>query len=125
MHVNSYVSLTELSEYAQGVPDEMKEARLHPRLPPEGKPAFCFYPMSKRRGDVHVAVSGVAAADDQRPGRLRDRLHAPRAPPRGGGVSECNDGRGGACGTWAQRTPPLMSIPPSRDVHCPPPCLNY
>ena len=24
-----------------------------PRLPPEGKPAFCFYPMSKRRGDVH------------------------------------------------------------------------
>ena len=50
--VDSYVSLTELSEYAQGVPDEMKEARLHPRLPPEGKAAFCFYPMSKRRGDV-------------------------------------------------------------------------
>ena len=51
--VDSYVSLTELSEYAQGVPDEMKEARLHPQLPPEGKTAFCFYPMSKRRGDVH------------------------------------------------------------------------
>jgi chlorite dismutase len=50
--VDSYVSLTELSEYAQGVPAEMKEARLHPRLPPEGKAAFCFYPMSKRRGDV-------------------------------------------------------------------------
>src|SRR5688572_32511508 len=50
--VDSYVSLTELSEYAQGVPDEMKEARLHPNLPPEGKAAFCFYPMSKRRGDV-------------------------------------------------------------------------
>ncbi len=47
--VDSYVSLTELSEYAQGVPDELKEARLHPQLPPEGKPAFCFYPMSKRR----------------------------------------------------------------------------
>lgn len=47
--VDSYVSLTELSEYAQGVPDEMKQARLHPQLPPEGKPAFCFYPMSKRR----------------------------------------------------------------------------
>jgi chlorite dismutase len=27
----------------------MKQARLHPQLPPEGKPAFCFYPMSKRR----------------------------------------------------------------------------
>jgi chlorite dismutase len=47
--VDSYVSLTELSEYAQGVPDELKQARLHPNLPPEGKPAFCFYPMSKRR----------------------------------------------------------------------------
>ena len=51
--VDCYVSLTELSEYAQGVPEEMKQARLHPQLPPEGKPAFCFYPMSKRRGDVH------------------------------------------------------------------------
>lgn len=47
--VDSYVSLTELSEYAQGVPDAMKEARLHPQLPPEGKQAWCFYPMSKRR----------------------------------------------------------------------------
>jgi chlorite dismutase len=47
--VDSYVSLTELSEYAQGVPDAMKEARLHPQLPPEGKSAWCFYPMSKRR----------------------------------------------------------------------------
>jgi chlorite dismutase len=47
--VDSYVSLTELSEYAQGVPDEMKQARLFPQLPPEGKPAWCFYPMSKRR----------------------------------------------------------------------------
>jgi chlorite dismutase len=43
------VSLTELSEYAQGIPDEMKEARLHPQLPPDDKPAWCFYPMSKRR----------------------------------------------------------------------------
>ena len=47
--VDSYVSLTEISEYAQGVPDEMRNMRLHPQLPPEGKPAFCFYPMSKRR----------------------------------------------------------------------------
>lgn len=46
----SYVSLTELSEYGEGLPDEMKQARLYPSLPPEGKTAFCFYPMSKRRG---------------------------------------------------------------------------
>jgi chlorite dismutase len=50
--VDSYVSLTEVSEYAEGIPDEMKEARLHPHLPPEGMTAFCFYPMSKRRSDT-------------------------------------------------------------------------
>ena len=47
--VDSYVSLTEVSEYAAGVPEEMRQARLYPVLPPEGMPAFCFYPMSKRR----------------------------------------------------------------------------
>jgi peroxiredoxin len=47
--VDSYVSLTEVSEYAQGMPEEMKTPRLHPRLPPEGKSAWCFYPMSKKR----------------------------------------------------------------------------
>ena len=45
----SYVSRTEVSEYAAGLPEAMREARLHPVLPPEGLPAFCFYPMSKRR----------------------------------------------------------------------------
>ncbi len=49
----SYVSMTEISEYAAGVPEEMKQARLFPKLPPEGKRAFCFYPMSKRRGEAH------------------------------------------------------------------------
>lgn len=47
--VGSYVSLTEMSEYAAGLPEETKQARLYPQLPPEGKPAWCFYPMSKRR----------------------------------------------------------------------------
>lgn len=47
--VDSYVSLTEVSEYAAGVPAEHKTARLYPVLPPEGKPAWCFYPMSKKR----------------------------------------------------------------------------
>jgi chlorite dismutase len=50
--IDSYVSLTEVSEYAAGVPDELKQTRLYPSLPPEGKSAFCFYPMSKRRGDA-------------------------------------------------------------------------
>jgi len=47
--VDSYVSLTEISEYAAGVPDEMRNARLYPELPPKDKRAWCFYPMSKRR----------------------------------------------------------------------------
>jgi chlorite dismutase len=46
---DSYVSLTELSEYSAGVPEKQKRARLHPQLPPEGMSAFCFYPMTKRR----------------------------------------------------------------------------
>ena len=49
----SYVSLTEISEYAAGIPDALREARLFPQLPPEGKAAFCFYPMTKRRGESH------------------------------------------------------------------------
>ena len=51
--VDSYVSLTEVSEYAAGMPEERKQARLYPQLPPAGKRAFCFYPMSKRRGAEH------------------------------------------------------------------------
>ena len=47
--VDSYVSLTEVSEYAAGVPEAMLLARLRPQLPPESLLAFCFYPMSKRR----------------------------------------------------------------------------
>ena len=47
--VDSYVSITELSEYALGLPTEMAEMRLYPKLPPPGKPAWCFYPMTKRR----------------------------------------------------------------------------
>ncbi len=47
--VDSYVSLTEISEYAAGVPEEMRNMRLYPQLPPDDKPAWCFYPMSKRR----------------------------------------------------------------------------
>jgi hydrogen peroxide-dependent heme synthase len=47
--VDSYLSLTEVSEYAKGMPEEMLNARLYPQLPPDGKQAWCFYPMSKRR----------------------------------------------------------------------------
>jgi hydrogen peroxide-dependent heme synthase len=51
--IDSYLSLTEVSEYAEGMPEERKQARLYPQLPPEGKRAFCFYPMTKQRGDAN------------------------------------------------------------------------
>lgn len=47
--VDSYVSITEISEYAKGMPEHMLQARLYPQLPPEGLNTFSFYPMSKRR----------------------------------------------------------------------------
>ncbi len=62
--VDSYVSLTEVSEYAAGVPEEMKQARLYPNLPPEGMAAICFYPMSKRRAPG--AENWYALGFDQR-----------------------------------------------------------
>jgi len=49
----SYVSVTEVSEYAAGMPEKMINDRLFPVLPPADMRAFCFYPMSKRRGEEH------------------------------------------------------------------------
>jgi chlorite dismutase len=49
----SYVSVTEVSEYAGATPEKILHDRLFPVLPPEGLRAFCFYPMSKRRGEEH------------------------------------------------------------------------
>jgi hydrogen peroxide-dependent heme synthase len=51
--VDSFVSITEVNEYAKHLPDDAKQGRLHPTLPPEGKHAWCFYPMSKRRGETN------------------------------------------------------------------------
>lgn len=49
--VDSYVSLTEVSEYSKGMPEEMLQGRLYPEIPPKAHhmPAWCFYPMSKKR----------------------------------------------------------------------------
>ncbi|MGZ4764008.1 MAG: chlorite dismutase family protein [Ilumatobacteraceae bacterium] len=56
--VDSYVSITEVSEYAAQMPEEMKRPRLYPTIPPShvdaAMPAWCFDPMSKRRdGDAN------------------------------------------------------------------------
>ncbi len=47
--VDSYVSLTEVSEYAQSRPEEYRQAKLYPDLPPEGLSNWSFYPMSRTR----------------------------------------------------------------------------
>jgi len=74
--VDSYVSITEVSEYAKGMPAEMLEARLHPQLPPEGKPVFCFYPMTKRR-EAHA--NWYATPYEQRDEMMRDHGRSGRA----------------------------------------------
>ena len=48
--VDSYVSITEVSEYSTNLPEEMNRARLYPNIPPNAEmTAWCFYPMSKKR----------------------------------------------------------------------------
>jgi hydrogen peroxide-dependent heme synthase len=66
--VDSYVSLTEVSEYAKHMPEELKRPRLYPRLPPEGKAAWCFYPMSKRR---QAGANWYELPYDEREGLMR------------------------------------------------------
>ncbi len=48
---DSFLSITEVSEYSQHLPEDRRRPRLYPVLPPAGLPNWCFYPMLKRRGD--------------------------------------------------------------------------
>jgi len=73
---DSYVSLTETSEYAGGMPEDMKQQRLYPRLPPPGKPAFCFYPMSRRR---EVQQNWYTAPYEEREEMMREHGASGRA----------------------------------------------
>jgi len=68
--------LTEVSEYAAGMPEEMKQQRLYPRLPPAGKPAFCFYPMSRRR---EVQQNWYTAPYEEREAMMREHGTSGRA----------------------------------------------
>src|SRR5918993_326423 len=74
--VDSYVSITEVSEYAKGMPEHMLRERLHPTLPPEGKPVFCFYPMTKRR-EAHA--NWYATPFEERNEMMRDHGKSGRA----------------------------------------------
>ncbi len=77
--VDSYVSVTEISEYADaaGVPEAMKQMRLYPKhLPPAGKRAWCFYPMSKRRDP---GANWFRGAFDERRAMMEEHGHSGRA----------------------------------------------
>jgi chlorite dismutase len=67
--VDSYVSITEVSEYAKGVPEHMLRDRLYPELPPADKPVFCFYPMTKRR---EATANWYATPYDERNAMMRE-----------------------------------------------------
>ena len=69
---DSYVSMTEVSEYAAGMPEEMLKARLYPQLPPQGMRAICFYPMSKRRGVGTDDANWFRLAFDDRNALMRE-----------------------------------------------------
>lgn len=50
LHIgDSFVSLTEISEYARSRSDDYQQAKLYPQLPPEGLANWCFYGMSRTR----------------------------------------------------------------------------
>lgn len=74
--VDSYVSITEVSEYAAGMPEHMLRARLYPELPPEGLETFCFYPMSKKR-EAHA--NWYATPFAERDAMMRDHGASGRA----------------------------------------------
>lgn len=74
--VDSYVSITEVSEYAKGMPDAMLQSRLYPVLPPEGLGTFCFYPMSKKR-EAHA--NWYATPFDERNAMMREHGTSGRA----------------------------------------------
>jgi len=77
--VDSFVSVTEISEYAMasGVPEAMQQMRLYPkRLPPPGKRAWCFYPMSKRRDP---GANWFREGFDERRSMMEEHGHSGRA----------------------------------------------
>lgn len=74
--VDSYVSITEVSEYAAGMPEHMLRARLYPELPPEGLDTFCFYPMSKKR-EAHA--NWFATPYEERDAMMREHGTSGRA----------------------------------------------
>ena len=133
--VDSYVSLTEVSEYAKGMPEHLLNERLYPTLPPAGKDVFCFYPMTKRRGATAnwyatpfaerqemMYEHGRSGRTLRRPGRpadhrldrarrLRVGRHAVRRQPRGRQGRRLHDALRQGLGAVRRVRPLLRRLP--------------
>jgi hydrogen peroxide-dependent heme synthase len=90
---DSYVSLTELSEYTTGQSEAEQRTRLYPKLPFRGKPAWCFYPMSKRRW---VGANWYALAYEERRDLMRE--HGMSGRKFGGRIAQLVTGSTGLDG---------------------------
>lgn len=66
---DSFLSITEISEYADRLPDAAKRHRLNPVLPPDGSRVIAFYPMSKRR---HASDNWYSLDFDERARLMHD-----------------------------------------------------
>ena len=84
--VDSYVSLTELSEYAAGIPEEMRQARLFPAAPPRGHAGLLLLPHVQapvgRPQLVRPRLRGAQGPDDAATGTVGRTL--PRPGPAAG-----------------------------------------
>ena len=61
--VDSYVSITEVSEYAKGMPEHMLRERLYPTLPPDGQAGVLLLPDDEAaRGPRQLVRHAVRAS---------------------------------------------------------------
>jgi chlorite dismutase len=109
--VDSYTSVTELSEYAADTPENERRLRLFPKLPPKDKHAWCFYPMSKRR---NVGANWYSLSYDERRDLMRE--HGMSGRKFGGRIAQLITGSTGlddyewGVTLWGQHVDDLKAV---------------
>jgi chlorite dismutase len=109
--VDSYNSVTELSEYAVDTPENERRLRLFPKLPPKDKHAWCFYPMSKRR---NVGANWFTLPYEERRGLMRE--HGMSGRKFGGRIAQLVTGSTGlddyewGVTLWAEHVDDLKAV---------------
>jgi chlorite dismutase len=109
--VDSYTSVTELSEYAVDTPENERRLRLFPKLPPKDKHAWCFYPMSKRR---NVGANWFSLSYEERRDLMRE--HGMSGRKFGGRIAQLITGSTGlddyewGVTLWGQHVDDLKAV---------------